>query len=348
MQDPASILIVKTSSLGDIIQAFDVLPNLHARFPCAAIDWAVEAPLAPIVAAHPLIRKPISINRRHPWNSFRRLRQEKYDLLFDLQGNCKSGLITFLARSPVKVGYALQSVREWPNILATTDRFNVSKQKNIRLYYRELIEQYFQKPALAPDIRAIQLKITPQEEDKIAHILSRISTPFKIMVCPGSKWINKQLPLETLAAFLQKISRAYNASFLLVWGNSSEKSFCDQIQLTLPHSLVVDKLSLPAWQNLMSKMDLVIAVDSSALHLCGMTATPTFSIFGPTSPNVFKPIGPQHLAIQGPCPYNRTFAKQCPLLRTCPTGSCIRNLRADELFTAFTTLRPPAFSAPLR
>lgn len=335
---PTSILIVKTSSLGDIIQAFNVLNDLKRRFPEASIDWAVEVSFHSIVAAHPLVRRAIPLaikERRHLWDSLRSLRREKYDLIFDLQANCKSGMITFLSRGKVKVGYGLKAVREWPNVLATHVRFNVSKKKNIRHFYLDLIEHYCESARKA-EIEGVRFKISDEEKRKVDQILAPIQSPLKIMVCPASKWINKQLPLEVLVSLLQKIEQTYHASFLLVWGAESEKAFCQQIQTHLSQALIVDKLPLPTWQNLMSEVDLVIAVDSSALHLCGTTATPSFSLFGPTSPHVFKPIGERHFSYQGACPYGRTFEKQCPILRSCSTGACMRELRAEDLFLEFT------------
>lgn len=334
---PSSILIVKTSSLGDIVQSFHVLDDLHRRFPSVAVDWAVEAPFASIVAAHPLIRRaiPLDIKRRaNLWSGLNELRREIYDLVFDLQGNCKSGVVTLLARGKVKVGYDFKSVREWPNILATDVRFNVTKQKNIRQYYLELIDRYFQK-ASSGEMEGVRFNIGPEEKKKISQILAQVPNRLKIMVCPGSKWVNKQLKSETLTAFLQKIENQYGASFLLIWGDAVEKSLCEGLVKELKSAFVVEKLALPTWQNLMNEVDLVIAVDSSALHLCGTTSTPSFSIFGPTSSQIFKPIGQRHFAFQGACPYGRTFEKQCPILRSCPTGACIRELRAEELFQAF-------------
>ena len=324
-----TFLIVKTSSLGDIAQAFDVLVDLRRRFPSASIDWAVESKFYPLAAAHPLIRRAIPFDRKHLWPSIQDLRREKYDLIFDLQGNCKSGLITLLARGSVKVGYGLKSVREWPNILATHIRFNISKQQNIRSFYLDLIGRYF-KTTMPTESQGIRFHIGPNEQQKIAQILAQVPSKRKIMVCPGSKWANKQLKTETLIAFLQKI----DASFLLMWGNLSEKALCEEIASHVKTALVVDLLPLPTWQNLMNEVDLVIAVDSSALHLCGTTQTPSFSIFGPTSPNVFKPMGEQHASFQGACPYGRTFDKQCPVLRSCPTGACIKEVTAEALLIA--------------
>lgn len=334
---PARILIVKTSSLGDIVQSFIVLDDLKRRFPESQIDWATEASFASLIAAHPLVHRAIPLDikvKRNLWSSLKDLRREKYDLVFDLQANCKSGMITLFARGKVKVGYSFKSAREWPNILATGLRFCVSKRQNIRLFYLELIERYFQSSALREG-GGVQFKIGGGEREKIEKILARLPEGGRIMVCPGSKWTNKQLEKETLAAFLQKIEQFYGASFLLIWGDAAEKNLCDEISRRLKRAFVIEKLPLPTWQNLMNEVSLIIAVDSSALHLCSTTQTPSFSIFGPTSLNIFKPIGARHYGIQGKCPYGRTFDKQCPILRSCPTGACIRKLTAEELFQAF-------------
>ena len=329
------ILIVKTSALGDIVQSLDILSYLHSRFPNAFIDWAVEENLSPLISSHPLIRKanPLKLKLKlSNWKQFLALRKENYDYLFDLQGNIKSGLITLLARSKVKVGLGPKSVREWPNILATHIRFEVPQHLNIRLQYLSLIRQYF-NDASAPIPKPMRLNTTPVEKESLDRHLSKLTAPLKIMVCPGSKWPTKQLPLETLLSLLDLIEKNLPASFLLVWGDASEKALCEKLQSN--KRVLSEKLSLPLWQNLMSEMDLVIAVDSSALHLAATTQTPTFSVFGPTSPNIFKPIGNHHLAIFGKCPYGTIFEKRCPVLRSCPTAACMRDLKAEKLFEEF-------------
>lgn len=357
---PSRFLIVKTSSLGDIVQSLIVLNDLKRRFPQAQIDWAVDASFAPIVAAHPMISRAIPLDlkkRRNLWQGLLALRKEKYDAIFDLQGNCKSGIVTFLARGGIKVGYGIKSVREWPNILATHVRFEVSKQQNIRLFYLDLIGRFFQEffsegnkffkraikgqnlaelfieNSLSVEMEGVRFKMDGQ--NKINEILNLLPQGPKIMVCPGSKWVNKQLKLSTWIDFLQQVESFCGCSFLLIWGDETEKQLCKDLAHHLKRALVVEKLPLPTWQNLMIEVDLVIAVDSGALHLCATTCTPSFSIFGPTSLHIFKPIGSQHIAVQGPCPYGRSFEKQCAFLRSCPTGACIKELKAESLFQVF-------------
>lgn len=346
------VLIVKTSSLGDIVQTFHVLDELSQTMPTVAIDWVVEASLASIVAAHPLVRHVIPVHWKEwkkGWNQvaawrqmgadIRALRRVEYDLIFDLQGNTKSACLTGLALGKTKIGLGRKSVREWPNLLATKVRFEVAKELNIRLQHVDLLRQFFHKPRSVPFMPTpVRFKIAPSEEEKIEAILSDpiLQKPLRVMVCPGSKWSNKQLSTETLIAFLSKIQTRLKASFLLMWGDLGEQALCAAIEAHFPsHATVIDKLPLPTWQRLMDEMDLVIAVDSSALHLCGTTSVPSFSLFGPTNHQIFKPVGARHFAFQGSCPYGRTFQKQCPLLRSCETGACIRGVAADPLFDAF-------------
>jgi heptosyltransferase I len=343
-------LIVKTSSLGDIIQSFDVLNYLHQRFPQASIDWVVEERFASIVAAHPFINRVIAFDIRKiksAWrekknwksllDSIRSMRQSRYDLLFDLQGNCKSGFVTLLCHSDIKVGFGKKCVREWPNVLATHQRFEISRSMNIRQQYVSLVQKFFNDQSFI-ELKGIRLRI---DEKEIGRLQSLFSLPLfhgkkRVMICPGSKWSNKQLAQDTLEGFLDKIENALSCSFLLIWGNEEERKCCLSIHRRFSHcSIVVDRLELPVWQNLMCEVDLVVAVDSSALHLCATTSTPSFSIFGPTSPDVFKPSGTHHFAYQGVCPYKKIFEKQCPDLRSCSTGGCIRDISADQLIDSF-------------
>ncbi len=346
-----SILIIKMSSLGDIIQAFHVLDYLRSTFPEAAIDWVTEEAFVPLVSAHPYVRKALSINLKEMkkgWRSWRawkkifrfffELRSHPYDILFDLQGNCKSGVVTFFSRARKKVGFGYRCVREKPNVLFTNRRFDVSKQMNIREQYLELVQKFFEEKSLAPNSQGIKLTVSLEEQSYIDQIFRHrcLQTPLKMMVCPGSQWANKQIPLPTLSQFLQLIKNKLPISFLLVWGSEAEKLYCEEIHAQFSQaSLVLEKLSITVWQNVMNAVDVVVAVDSSALHLCGITNTLSFSVFGPTSPSIFKPIGPRHFSFQGTCPYKKQFDKTCPLLRTCPTAACMANLNPEEMAASF-------------
>ncbi|NGX49359.1 MAG: Lipopolysaccharide heptosyltransferase 1 [Candidatus Anoxychlamydiales bacterium] len=343
------VLIVKTSSVGDIIQAFNVLDYFHERFKDIEIDWVVEKANLSLINSHPLINNAILFDmktwkkkllkkrtRKSFFSFVRFLRKKRYDVVFDLQGNCKSGLVTLLSNAKKKVGFSKKSVKEWPNLLATKVHIDVDKNINMRLQNLDLIKKYFNddKPF---EIKGARLKISKVQEGILKKILlsKNLNTKTKIMVCPGAKWPNKQLSFETLFSFLKLVQKKLDASFLFIWGNDLEKFVANKLKGEFEDSIVVDKLSFPVWQNLMNDVDLVVAMDSSSLHLCGTIETYSFSVFGPTNNQVFKPIGDRHFAYQGKCPYDEKFDKQCPILRSCRTGACIRYLKSEEIFDSF-------------
>jgi heptosyltransferase I len=342
------VLIIKTSSLGDIVQAFGVIDFLK-QVKVKHIDWVVEKEYEDIISSHSSINKAITFDFRSIkkrkfsfkdfFSSLKILRQEKYDLIIDLQGNCKSGFITFLAKGMDKLGFALKNVREWPNILATNVRYTIDKKENIRVQYIRLISNYF-NTRFNYKKTPLLLKIKSNEREFINELLkdTKFEGKLKIMVCIGAKWPSKQLNKIKMGNFLYLLEKKYKASFIFVWGNTEEKDISSSILSTynLTGIVLKRKLSIAGWQNLINMMDLSVVMDSSSLHLCGMSASPSFSIFGPTSSKVFKPIGDEHFAFQGKCSLGIDFEKICPNLRTCK-GHCMNDIKVEDLFLSFSS-----------
>ncbi len=342
---PHSILIIKTSAIGDVIQTVPVLEYLRGKFPKARIDWVVEHGIASLLKAHPLIDRVLEIQTqswrkalfskktRAEFTGFvKNLRATEYDLVIDLQGNAKSAVVTASAKAEVKLGFGWSSVREKTNLLVTNKRVNVPPNLNIRLKYLHLVQEYFQD-AQAFKTKGIHLQINQIEKERLLSLCSCMS---QLMVCFGSKWVNKRLELSTLTNLLQRIAKEYEFSFLFIFGDDEERKIAEELAgIFGERGKAIGNLSLPLWQALMWEVDGVIAVDSAALHLCGTTQTPSFSVFGPSLASSYKPTEERHVSVQGNCPYGRTFASRCPILRTCGTGACIRQLKAEDLFSSF-------------
>ncbi|MGE3954956.1 MAG: glycosyltransferase family 9 protein [Parachlamydiales bacterium] len=322
------ILIVKTSSLGDILHAFPILDAL----PSAQIDWVVERPFAELVSRHPLVHQTLTVDTKQ-WRKgrslkgfaefCRTLRHTPYDWVFDLQGNCKSALFTLLARSKNKVGFGKETVPEWPNLLATKTRYNPPPGRNIRQDYLYLVSQALGIPDELPQ-RTTPLTVTAKERSQVDKLLAHPKLQQKrILVCPGSAWPNKRLPLPALVTFCSRI----DGGLIWLWGNDEERGLAHQLHQQFgTRSVVAPKLSLPALQHLMGQVDRIITMDSLPLHLAGLTSTHTTSFFGPSLAAKYAPLGDHHTPLQGTCPYNQTFTKRCPKLRSCPTGACMDSL----------------------
>ncbi len=329
------ILIIKTSSLGDIIQSFPVLALLKQTYPHAHIDWVVEKPFQELLEAHPLVRRAIPVEAKK-WkknlfayrSGVREAVQVPYDVLVDLQGNIKSGLITKFILAKQKVGTSFSSAPEWPNGFFLTHRYPLDKKQSISLQYLSLIQNHFAiKPA--PISATVSLTITSEEEEWIEE---QTAPPVRYMVCLGSQWENKKLLLPTWIELLKNFAKKKDLHYYFVWGNKKEEQEACALHAQFPEkSTLLPYMRLPLWQRMMAKMDGVFTVDSSALHLAAIADVPTYSFFGPSSAAVYKPPGAHHHALQGPCPYGKTFTKRCPALRTCKTGACLKNLSSKVL-----------------
>lgn len=338
------------SSLGDLIHAFPVIEYLKRIHPESEIDWVAEKPFAELVRAHPQINHVLEVqtkkwragyfrkeNRREILEFYRNLRGNFYDLILDLQGNTKSAFVTGVAKGKLKAGFSIATVPEWPNILTTRRRFNPPAGNNIRddyLFLAQSASDDFRRP----EHKEIRLLLTEEQNGKLEELLQSLtlfSGP-KVLLCLGSNWKNKQLSKRTIQEFLVHSEKRLNPHYVFAWGTSDEKSIVDELAARFTdRSTILPKISLPLLQNVMANMDLIVAMDSLPLHLAGTTSTPTYSIFGASSARKYKPFGHMQEAYQGSCPYGRHFEKRCPILRTCPTGACVKQIDAARLFEHF-------------
>ena len=145
--------IVKTSSLGDIIHAIPIAQYLKKKFPESSLSWVVEDRFVDLLESVDTIDDVISVSvkqvKKNPLTLFRNLRsvksqiRKRYDVIFDLQGNTKSGLILLLMKGRKKVGFSASCVSEWPNLLLTNHKVDVDLSSQIGSQYLSFVKQYF-------------------------------------------------------------------------------------------------------------------------------------------------------------------------------------------------------------
>ena len=174
------ILIVKTSSLGDIIHALPVLDYLRQAAPGAAVDWVVDEAFAELLSGNPLISRLITVPFRRLKKGFLnaatlkelralrlQLREQPYDIVFDLQGNIKSGLICSFSRAPLKVGFSRENQQERLNSLFTNRKVPfLPTDRNAAPRYLRIVSAPF---ALPPEAIVPTADIhTSPEDDQYA------------------------------------------------------------------------------------------------------------------------------------------------------------------------------------
>jgi len=338
-------LIVKTSSLGDIVQSFPALSLLKKIHPDAKIDWVVEHNAKDLLLSHPYVNRVIFFEgkkwKKHPWRSscrkaiahfVKELRLHRYDAIFDLQGNIKSGIITGFAKAKHKVGFDSQNVAEWPNLIATNRHVAINPTVNLRLQYCQVINGYFSLNAKYKQEPDLFLSVKPSKKIEKLFSHSLVQNKVNILVCPFSRWKNKQIPVKRLCDFLNFLSKDLDATFLFISGDENEKIAAQTLALRFPdRSIVLSGYSLVSLFLLMEKMDLIVSMDSLPLHLAGLSSKPTISFFGASNGHLYAPLGDQHLSLQGRCPHGYFFQKRCKHLRSCISGACMDDFSLDKI-----------------
>lgn len=339
-------LIVKTSALGDIVQSYPVVEYLRNVQKVERIGWVVEKKFAALVKAHPFVDDVIEIDTEFfrtsmlPWKFIQGLfsqrqdiRSQRWDVVFDLQANCKSGFYTFFARSPCKVGYGMKTAAEWPNILVTNHRYNPPKSLSMRDEYVWMVRRYFEDEA-SFEPSHLSLKLTASEERMLALEVLRWPAERPVwMLAVGSNWPNKMCDTSALKRVLSLVREKYNPYFVFVAGNGEElKEVGVMAEMFCLDSHVMYRPELPVLQRVMDRAKAVLAVDSLLLHLAATTGTPTFGFFGPSLGNKYAPSGKKSGYFQGSCPFDIQFEKRCPFLRTCQEGFCLKKADPTEMF----------------
>lgn len=320
------ILIVKTSALGDIIHAFDALSYLRERYPFAQIDWVVEKAGKQLVTSHPAVSNVYTINtkvwRYRPFSSYKEWKalfssMPRYQLVFDLQGNCKSGWVLWNVKGELKIGFGSQAVAEKPNCYMTHRHVNPPPGQNIRDDYLAVVQSFFKDkaPYKAPPV----VLSIPKEERNLIEQIPKDA----VLLCPFAAWANKRLP----QALLLEAAKKEKGPYYIIWGDEVERRIADKIAALLDDAYVLPKFSLPVLQQLMARCRKILTMDSLPLHLAGTTNTPTVSFFGPSSSQKYAPKGEHQTVFQGSCPFNQTFEKRCPRLRSCQSADCINKLK---------------------
>lgn len=282
------ILLVKTSSMGDVIHNLPVVSDIAAALPDAQIDWVIEAPFAEIAALHPAIDNimPVAVRgwraqlvARRTWREMRefkqRLQSQRYDSVIDTQGLLKSAIITRFA-SGVRCGYDRQSIRE-PLAARFYDRaYAVGKnlhavERNRTLAAKAL--NYTPRAHVDYGIKARSANfpwLPPQSYAVLVH-----ATSAEAKLWPEGDWIS-----------LGEYFAAKNWTCILPWGNADERARAERLAARCESAVVAPSLRLTEAASLLSGAELVVGVDTGLTHLAAALDAPTIGIYCASDPSL--------------------------------------------------------------
>jgi heptosyltransferase-1 len=305
------ILLVKMSSLGDVIHALAAVSDAAALVPGIEIDWVVEEAFQEIPAMHPAVRQvlPIAIRRwREGWwrqrkdiqQTLGKMRATDYDLVIDAQGLIKSAIVSGLARGPV-AGLDTASSREPLASRFYTKAVNVPRDQHAVVRLRQLLALAldYAVPTTEADfgLGSIGLEKPGLEKSDIRKKSNQPGIPARtILFFHGTTWASKHWPVSQWQALAQLVAAA-GYEVLLPHGNAVELARAEAIAATCASARVLPKLSLTALAECLREVAGVVSVDTGLGHLAAALAVPMVSLYGPTNPLLTAPYGRQQSAL---------------------------------------------------
>ena len=320
------VLIVKASALGDIISALPVLDYLKQASSRIEIDWVVEESFSHILEGNPQL-SALHLVRTKAWRKApfaartrkeiallkQTLQEREYDLVFDIQGNLKSGLICWLTGCPDRLGFERTELQESVNALFTTRQIPLRRQDyHVTDKYLRLVSIPFAK-----DFREMQLTTTIQtspEDDASAEVLlATLSDGLVFVFQYGTTWQTKFWSEKSWIALGKAVlDRFREASIFFPWGNESERTAVTAIAAGIGQGArVLERYSLKGLTALLKRVDLVVGGDTGPVHLAAAVGTPTVSFYRASDGKRSGPRGERHVVIQSPMHCTRCFRTSC-------------------------------------
>jgi heptosyltransferase I len=330
--EPERIALIKPSALGDIVHSLPVLTALRRRFPAAQIAWVINRAYAPLVFGHPDLNEIIPFDRGAMraglltgGMSFARflrdLRKRRFDLVIDLQGLLRTGLMTMATRAPVRIGLA--SAREGATMCYThrvDDRTDVS----------HAVDRYWRvAEALGiTSYKSFHVPIQTEAREWAREQLQSFPRPW-LAVGVGSRWLTKRWPPEHFAALACRVQDRFGGTAVFV-GAPEEASLADQAAGTLraPVCRLTGKTTLPQLVALLAEVDAMIANDTGPLHLAVALGRPVVAPYTCTLSEKTGPYGQSDRAVATSIWCRGSY------LKTCPRMECMVDLTPDRLWPA--------------
>ena len=313
--DVQRVAVIKPTALGDVVQSLPVLGAIRARFPAARVSWVISESLSELVADHPALDDWISYRRRGGWSGWRQLLNElhnrQFDLVFDLQGLLRTGLMTGSTRAPVRIG--LETAREgagWAchGLLEDTGR----QVPAFRRYWR--VAEFLGQGHLE---LSAGIAVSPSDRGW-ADVMVRQLGDRVVALHAGARWMTKRWPVEHFAAVGAHAIREHGAAVVLV-GSADERMETARLKELIVGQAPGGRIENLAGQTSLKKLaailgavDTVVTNDSGPMHLAAAMGTPVVAVFTCTSARRSGPAPGQHIMVETGVSCGGSYHKRCP------------------------------------
>jgi lipopolysaccharide heptosyltransferase I len=335
------ILLIRLSSIGDVLHCTPIAQTLREQFPDAKISWVVGEKSKDILLGNPYLDQ-IIVWQREKWeaalrtgawrsgyhdfrNLERYLKEDRYDIAIDMHGLLLTGLIAWRSGAKTRIGFS--NAREGSPLFYT--------EKVKPLVGQQITRQYLQL-LKALDVRKVSntmLMPIAEENLKFAeHIWEQHhigADDIVVILNPSTSWVTKNWPPEHFTMLANLLISKHRAKIMLL-GAHGDIPLVNKIASGITDEIInlAGKTNLKDLAAVVKKSNLFIGGDTGPLHIAAAVGTPTISLFGPTNPRIYAPEGPGHIALTAP-----VNCKGCHS-RTCQDIVCMKQILPLEVYQA--------------
>ncbi len=325
------ILIIRLSSIGDIVLSTPLLRAVRNKFPEASIHFAVKKEFVQLLRYNPHVDELIVVDSANMSTSLQQIRKENYDWVIDIHQSSRSYQLRSAAKNALITSYPKNRLKR-----SLLIRLKWNLYKTIEPVYQRYFKAV-EKFNITDDGKGTEVFVSDAEEKKINDILlpTHVNNRPLVAICPGAKFANKRWTKEGFIEISQKLQQTHGACIAIL-GGPGEEGLCEEIKASIGADAInlAGKLSLLESAVVLKRSKLVLVNDSGMLHLAQSQKTPVVAIFGPTVKEFgFFPLENKSTVIE-----TTISCRPCTKmgLDKCPKGhhKCMVDISANQVYQA--------------
>jgi heptosyltransferase I len=300
-------LLVRLSSLGDIVHALPAAAALRDTFPSARIDWLVDPKWRRVLEGNPDISNVVALDRKSPggiYGTVRAIAVEKYDCAVDFQALYKSALLPFAARVRRRIGFKSSYAREGLASRFYTERLNPQGPHKVdhNLTLAHAAGAGVWQPRFPLSVRAEDDELVSRE--LAAHKLREF-----FVLNPGGGWRSKCWPPDRYGELYRRLYCERGWRGVVTFGPGEETLAQEVVHAAGDAAPPAIALGLGPLMAALRRAKFVVSADTGPLHLASALRAPCVGLFGPTDPARNGPFWPSDVTVRNPQNCETTYRR---------------------------------------
>jgi heptosyltransferase-1 len=303
------ILVIRLTSMGDLVHTLPAVAALREAYPAAQIDWVVDRKWIPVLAGTPVVNRLIPFDHKPVGKlmaSMREVRSGCYDTAIDFQGLYKSAVVAWYSGAKRRFGYSFSKAREPLAVMLYTDRVAPKEPHAVDRSISLAVHAGARRPATPQ----FPLRIPVAAVSSVNERLASNGIGEYIVVNPGTSVGFKRWPAERYGEVCRELHQRHGWKAIVVTGPREEHLAKTLRNSAAPAEPVVMDTTLPELMALLASAKMMIAADTGPLHLAAALGTPCVGIYGPTDPARNGPYTQNSVVVRNALPGETSYSRR--------------------------------------